>query len=143
MSSRSYLRRLNLSNIRLRFTQFLYHECAVFRTEADAIAERGPDGRLTCFVGDIVEIAVGIRFLEIDRRRNSVRVHRAERGSETSGATPSLWMADLRFRRRHRNPRGVAVERAFQRAGFNAVVQNRRRAVKINVSDAFRFEPGI
>src|ERR1044072_9706191 len=109
MSSRSYLRRLNLSNIRLRFTQFLYHECAVFRTEADAIAERGPAVRLACFVGDIVEIAVGIRFLEIDRRRNSVRVHRAECGSEPSGATRSLWVGGLRFRRRPRHPRGVAV----------------------------------
>src|ERR1051325_8331 len=52
-------------------------------------------------------------------------------------------MSDLRLSCRHRNARGVAVERTLQRTRLDAIVQNRRRAVQVNVVDVLRFATGI
>src|ERR1051325_5655876 len=42
-------------------------------------------------------------------------------------------MSDLRLRRRHRNARGVAVKRGFQSTGLDAIVEDGRGAVQVNV----------
>src|SRR5215510_8312800 len=96
--------------------EFLDHEGAVFRAEADAVAERDIDTGFTRLVGNVVEITIRVRLVEVDCRWDLVCVHRAERSAQTGRATRALRMSDLRLRRGHRDARGVAVKRPFQRA---------------------------
>ena len=59
----------------------LNDEGAVLRTEADTVAERDPHACFARFVGDVVEITIRVRLIEVDRRRDLVCMHRAERGT--------------------------------------------------------------
>ena len=62
-------------------TDLLNHEGTVFRAKADTVAEGDSYVCFTSFVGDVVEITIRVRFIEINRGWDSIRVHRAERGS--------------------------------------------------------------
>src|SRR5690349_5558605 len=59
--------------------ELLDHQRAVLRTEADAVTESNPDVGFARFVGNVVEITIRIRLVEVDSRWDLVGVHRAER----------------------------------------------------------------
>jgi hypothetical protein len=52
-------------------------------------------------------------------------------------------MAHLRLRRRHGDARSVTVKCEFERVGFDAIVEQGRRAVQVHVVDVFRFATSI
>ena len=79
-------------------TESLNHQCAVLRTKADTVAERNPDACFARFIGDVVEVTIRVRFVEVDCRRDLVGVHRAERSTQAGGAARALRVAYLRFR---------------------------------------------
>src|ERR1043166_1641104 len=58
--------------------ELLDHQRAVLRTEADAVAEGDVYAGFTGFVGNVVEITMRVRLIEVNGRRDFVRVHRAE-----------------------------------------------------------------
>src|SRR5689334_6064838 len=111
MYSSPLLRCLNRSHISA--IELLDHQRAVLRTEADAVAERNPDTGFTRFIGNVVEITIRVRLVEVDRRWDLVGVHRATRGAQAGRATRALRMSDLRLGGRHGNARGLAVERTL------------------------------
>src|SRR5436305_1476898 len=102
-------------------TESLNHQRAVLRPKADTVAERNPDACFTRFIGDVVEVTIRVRFVKIDRRRDLVVVHRAERSTEPGGAARALRMADLRFGGRHGYPRSSSIKRQFQGAGLDSI----------------------
>ena len=57
----------------------LDHNRTVLRAEADTVAERGPYACFARFVGDVIEITIRVRLVEVDRWWDFVRMHRAER----------------------------------------------------------------
>ena len=59
--------------------ELLDHDRTVLRTEADTVAEGDPHARFARFVGDVVEITIRVRFVEVNRWRDLVCVHGAER----------------------------------------------------------------
>src|SRR5215510_2763359 len=123
--------------------EFLDHQRAVFRTEANTVAKGDLYATFTRFVGNVVEITVRIRFIEVYSRRDLICVHRAQRRAEAGRATRALWMSDLRFGGRHRNARGLAIERAFQGARLDPIVQHSRSAVQVDVVDVLRLATRI
>ena len=58
----------------------LDHERTVLRPEADAVAERDPYAGFARFIGDVIEITIRVRFIEVDRRWDLACMHCAERG---------------------------------------------------------------
>src|SRR5262245_13114661 len=57
---------------------------AVLGSETDAVAERVRERRRPGGVRDVVEVALGIRLLQVDRRRKEPVAH-AENGGRDSG----------------------------------------------------------
>src|ERR1044072_1754166 len=121
----------------------LNHEGTVLRSEADTIAEGEPDICFTCFVGNVIEITIRVRLIEIDRGWDLVGMHRAKRCSESGGATRALRMTDLRLRRRHRNAPRISVKSELQRACLNSIVEQSRGAVQIHVVNILWLTAGI
>src|SRR5437588_12542888 len=103
-------RKLMLSSVAcVSFRRALDDERAVFRAEADAVAERDAHVRLARAVGRVVEVALGRGLVEIDGRGDESGRHRAERGGESRRTRSALRVSDLRLRAGHRNLfRGVA-----------------------------------
>src|SRR6185369_17367873 len=126
MCSSLWLRCLNLSSM-------LDHNRTVLRAEADTVAERDIYAGFARFVGDVIEITIRIRLVEVYRWWDLVCMHCAERCRQTSRTTCTLRMSDLRLRRRHRNARCMAVQRQLQGARLNSIVEQRRRAVEVHV----------
>src|SRR5678815_3049036 len=94
----------------------LDHNRTVLRAEADTVAERDPHARFARFIGDIVEITIRVRLIEVNRWWDLVCVHRTERCGQAGSATRTLRMPDLRLRCGHRNPRRLPVKCELQRA---------------------------
>src|SRR6185369_16050679 len=121
----------------------LAHNRTVLRPEADTVAERNPHACFARFVGDVIEITIRVRLIEVDRRWDLVCMHRAERRSQTRGAARTLRMTDLRLRCRHRNPCRLPVKRELQRARFNSIVEQSGRAVEVYVVKIFRLAASV
>lgn len=62
-------------------TYLLNHQRTIFGTEADTVAKGDSYVCFTSFVGDVIEITIRVRFIEINRGWDFIRVHRAEGGS--------------------------------------------------------------
>src|SRR5215204_5210735 len=145
MCSSLWLRCLNLSSMLDHWLEIdlLNHEGAVLRTKADAVAEGDPYVCFARFVGDVVEITIRVRLIEVDGWRDLVCMHGAECCGQTCGATRALRMADLRLRCRHRNPRRLAIERKLQGARLNSIVEQSRSTVQVHVVEVFCFAAGV
>src|SRR5689334_17931179 len=75
--------------------EFLDHQRAVLRTEADTVAKGGRYAGFARLVGNVVEIAIRIRLIEVNGRWNLVCMHRAKRRAQAGRATRALRMSDL------------------------------------------------
>src|SRR6185436_10007245 len=136
MCSSLWLRCLNLSSM-------LDHNRTVLRAEADTVAERDFHACFARFVGDVIQITIRVRLVEVDRWWDFVRMHRAERRRYPCRATRALRMSDLRLRCRHRNPRRLPVKRELQGARLNSIVEQGGRAVEVYVVEIFRLATGV
>jgi len=58
----------------------LNYECAVFGAKADAVAESDVYFGLTGLIGDVIKVAIRIRFVQIDGRRDNSGFHGTQRG---------------------------------------------------------------
>src|ERR1044072_4176440 len=52
--------------------EFLDYQRAVLRAEADTVTEGCLYPRFACFVGNVVEITIRVRLVEVNRRRDLV-----------------------------------------------------------------------
>src|SRR5258707_10017903 len=75
----------------------------VLRSKGNAVAHRvlylcGPAN-----FGNVIKVAVGIRFFQVDGGRNLVVLHGDECSGDTRGATGALRVSNLGFECRHRD----------------------------------------
>src|SRR5262249_31382413 len=73
------------------------HERRVLGTERDAVAHGVFDLKRASGLGHVVEVAVGVGFLQIDGGWELVVLHCDQRGGDAGCATRALRMPDLRF----------------------------------------------
>ena len=94
-------------------------------------------------VGDVVEIAVGVgRVVVRGRRQHAAREReRGDRGLDPAGRAQRV--AGHRLGRRNREPLRVIAEHRLDRDGLVLVVELGRRAVRVDVADRRRLEPGV
>ena len=97
--------------------------------------------RLARSVGDVVQIAIGIGFLEVQRRRQDPSRERSQHRDGLDRPGRAEQVPDRRFRARHR--RRTAVEDVVDRARLDLVVERRRRAVRVDVADVARLEARV
>src|SRR5690349_4629258 len=122
---------------------YLDHEGTVLRTEADTVAEGDPHACFARFVGDVIEITIRVRLIEVDRWRDLVCMHGAERSGQPRSATRALRMTDLRLRRRHRNARRLPIKRSLQGTRLDSIVEQSRGAVQVYIVNIFWFAAGV
>src|SRR6266480_3199451 len=98
---------------------------AVLAAKCDAIAQSDIDIRAACAARKIVQIALRVGLIEIDRRMQPPLTHSQNCRSEPSRTAGALWMADHGFGRAHRNIRRAPAEAALQRKRLHLVVELR------------------
>ena len=91
----------------------------------------------------VIEIAFGIRGLEIDSRRHHLFPKREEHGNQLEGTRRRHSVPRHGFRGADWNlPRGVA-EHVMERERLGAIVLNGRRPVRIDVANLLGVNSGI
>src|SRR5271157_1932065 len=123
--------------------QLPQYQSRVLRAEGDAVANRMFDFGTSPRFGHVIEIAIIVGLLQIDRWRNLSVPHSNQRGGNSCGATGSLRMPDLRLQAGHRRLARLLAQGQLQRARLNAVVQLRRGAVQVDVADVCRCDACI
>ena len=101
-------------------------------------------GRVARLVRDVVEVALGILGLVVDRRRHLPVAHRERRedGLDRAGGAEAVTRRALR--RRHRRPlRVLFAERLLDHARLRRVAERRRRRVRVDVADVRRLDAGV
>src|SRR5206468_446011 len=95
----------DFSRLRLAARNLLFpaeHETGVGAAEAERIRERDPDRGAARLVGDVVELAVGVDGVEVDRRRQDRGLERANAQQRLDRACGAEQMPGHRFGRGHR-----------------------------------------
>src|SRR5581483_1973577 len=84
-------------------------ECqrGILRSKSHAIADCMLDVDLSAHIGDVVQIALGIGFGQVNRRGHQPMFHGNQSGGNARGAACALSMSNLRFQSRHRNAMSV------------------------------------
>src|SRR5260370_9283351 len=119
------------------------HRGRILRSEGYAVAHRVLDLNRGYRCGNVIKIALRVRLFEIDGRWKLFVLHGDERGGPTCRAASALRMPDLRLQRRHWDFIRVAVQRQFERARLDTVVEFRRSPVEIHVIDVPRTDAGF
>ena len=107
------------------------HQRRILRPERDAVAHRVLDRSFSSDLRHIIQIAIGIRFFQIDGRRNLPVMHGNEGSCNSRSSRRALRMPNLRLQARHRR----AVRAISQR-------QLQARASRCDRSTPSRFRAG-
>src|SRR5579863_9439347 len=91
------------------------------------------DLSFTIDVGHVIQIALGVRNVEVNGWGNLSVLHGDEGCSQAGRAAGALGVSDLRLESRHRNTIRVLAESEFQSPGFYSVIHFGGSAVKIHV----------
>ena len=112
-------------------------------SEPEGVGKRDPDVGMARLCGNVVEIALRVFRMQVDRRRDHLvadgqgadhRFHCARRPHHVAGHR--LGAAD-------RQPLGVLAEYAVNGVGLEFIVQRRAGTVGVDVVDALRLDPGF
>src|SRR5581483_9742445 len=92
---------------------------------------------------DVIEIALAVRLLEIDRRWQPLvgETQAANRG--LNGARGAQGMAVVALGPADRHLVGPVAEYLLDRDGLRRVVERRRAAMRVDVADLARLQRGI
>src|SRR5262249_1100507 len=115
----------------------------ILTPERDAVRHRVLDVELAAAIGDVVEIALGVGLVDVDRGWHDTIAHRQQRRGDAGGAARALRGADQALQGRPRQPVGMTIESELHSARFDAVVQLRRRAVIVDVLHVALADAGL
>src|SRR5438067_1208109 len=85
-------------------------ERRVLRAKPDTVRQRVTDAGFARYFGHVVEIALRIRMVQIQRGRNETFRHGEQNRADSGRSAGSLGMANHRFRRAHGNPASSLFE---------------------------------
>ena len=111
--------------------------------EPHGVGERDRDLCLARAIRDVVEIALGVADLLIDRRREDALAHREEADRRFNGAGRAERVSGHRLRRRDREPRRVIAEDRLERRGLGTVIRLGRGAVRVHVADPLCWDARV
>ncbi len=103
--------------------------------EAEGIAQGGIDLALAGLVGHVIEIALRIGIIEIDRGREKIRLDRLDAGDEFHRTGRAEEVTRHRLGRADRDIFGVVTEDGLDRVAFHHVAHWSGGAVRVNVID--------
>src|ERR1700738_3806020 len=95
-----------------------YHDRAVLRAKAQAVAQSRFDALAPARIGDEIEVAYRVSVPLIDCRGEKATLNRGGGGDDASGTARALRVPDHRFYRRARESISVAPEKLAHAARF-------------------------
>src|SRR5215211_7375964 len=126
----------NMVSPRALAVELLYDDAGVVAAEAERVGDPDPDRSLARLVGDVVEVALGIRVVVVDRRRQRVAVDREHREDRLDRARGAQAVAGGALRGGHgRLTRVLLAERELDHTRLARVSERRRRSVGVDVVD--------
>src|SRR5436305_1492901 len=93
--------------------------------------------------GNVIEVAVGVGLVEVERRVDDSVAHGEKCCSDSGGSARTLRMSDQALETRAGQFCGVLAESEFDGSGFDAVVQFGGRSVVLEVVDVFGTDAGF
>src|ERR1051325_1425784 len=111
--------------------------------EAERVREHVAHWLRAGLIRHVVEIAVGIGRLVVDRRRQHVFLHHQRRDGRLEPAGGAEEVAGHRLRRADGELVGVLAEDALDRQRLRFVAERRRRAVRVDVVNVGRLQAGV
>src|SRR5579862_3737622 len=109
------------------------HDSGILAPEGDAVRYGVLEVHLARMPRDVIEVALRIRLVHVDRRRRHAVSHRQQCRSDARRAASSLGMTDQALQGRPGQFVSMAVEGKLGGAGFDAVVQLGRGAVIVDI----------
>ena len=97
--------------------------------ESKTIGNDPVDAHFTRFVRNVVEIAIGIWVIEVDRGRNQSMQKSQNRDDKFDAARRPQQMSQLALGTRHTNPLGFSLENSLDGIGLGFVAERRTGAV--------------
>ena len=129
---------LSLDGYRLRaeLAQLPEERRGVLAAKAEAVDEDAVDWLVRARgIRDVVQVAVGVWCLQVDRWRNRSCFNGLDGGEAGNGAGATQEVADHALWGADRNLVGVITERALDRLCFCEVIERRAGAVRHDVAD--------
>ena len=99
-----------------------HDECVVLSAESERIGQTHINLGRARFVGDVIQIKIGVRFVEVDRRRNQLILHRKNTRDQLNRTGGGDEMPHHRLDRTNGNLGRVVAEDRFDRQRFDRVV---------------------
>src|ERR1017187_7671509 len=118
-------------------------ERGILRAESDPVAERELELGGARHVRDVVEVALRIGGLEVERRWKKAALHPEQRRGEPGRSRGALRVPDLALHAAAGNSGGRVAERLLCRTRLDAVVEQRGGAVVLHVADVLGTEAGV
>src|SRR5690554_4473546 len=119
------------------------HDGRIVPAEAKAVAHRVADCALPWLMGRVVEIAFGVRVVEIDRRRDDTGRQRLDRDDQFDAAAGSQRMSELALGARDAQRSSVFAEHVLDGLRFGFIAKRRAGAVRVDVVDLFRRQSAV
>src|SRR2546425_8308021 len=111
------------------------HQRRVDPAEPERVGEHHLRRRRAALTAQAVQVARGIRVLEIDRGRKPAPLHRERADRRLDRAARAERVAVVALRAADAEPVGVVAEDLFDRPSLGGVVERRRRPVGVDVAD--------
>src|ERR1019366_4303824 len=118
-------------------------ERGILRAESDPVAERELELGWARHVRDVVEVALRIGGLEVERRWKKAALHPEQRRGEPGRSRGALRVPDLALHAAAGNSGGRVAERLLRRTRLDAVIEQRGGAVVLHVADVLGTEAGV
>ena len=112
----------------------------IVAAETEAVLQRSPNTHCACFVRHVIQIAVLVRIVQIDGRRNRASQHRqnTKRRFHTAGRTQQV--TQLTLGTGDRQSVSMTAEDGTDCIGLGNVAQRRAGSVSIDVLDVVRIQ---
>jgi hypothetical protein len=108
-------------------------QTGVVATEAEAIRDDTIDLDLACNMGNVVEIAIRVRVVEVDRWGQNAAVYRKCRRDQLDSSRGSEHVAQLALGARNHEVPGVRAENRLERASLGAIAKLGAGAMGVDV----------
>src|SRR4029077_6672238 len=123
--------------------ELLEQQRGIVPAEAEGVRKRQLDVELAGALRDVIEVALGIRVLEVDGRGRAPLFDRFHRDDRLDGSGGPQQVAHHRLGRADRNPVGRLPEDVLHRQRFCDVAQLGRGAMRIDVAHVLRRNAGF
>src|SRR6266849_3953207 len=121
----------------------LDHETRVVAAETERVRQGHLDVGLARLVGHVVEIALRVGVVEVDRGRQQAAIDREDAGRRLDGAGGAQQVTVHRLGGADREVTSVVAEHRLDRPGLRDVAELRGRSMRVHVADVVGVDAAL